>query len=65
MTDPTPEGVAEALSRQGLTGPAFDAAAIAETLAGWDDAGRDLDRLLSDHEMDAPAANPVSFSPKW
>lgn len=65
MTDPTPGAVTEALSRQGLTGAEFDAATIAETLAGWDDAGRDLDRLLSDREMDAPAANPVSFSPKW
>ena len=65
MTDPTPEAVAEALSRQGLTGPAFDAAALAEALAGWDEAGQDLDRLLSRHEMDAPAADPTSFSPKW
>ena len=65
MTDPTPEAVAEALSRQGLAGPAFDPAAIAETLAGWDDAGRDLDRLLTAHEMEAPAGDPTSFSPKW
>ncbi len=63
MVDPTPEAVAVALARQGLTGPAFDAAAIAETLAGWDEAG--LDRLLSRHEVDAPAADPTSFSPKW
>ncbi|WP_420613798.1 hypothetical protein [Candidatus Spongiisocius sp.] len=65
MADPTPEGVAETLSRHGLIGPAFDAAAIAETLAGWDEAGRELDPLLSEHEVDAPAANPVSFPPKW
>lgn len=65
MTDPTPEAVTGALSRQGLTGPAFDAVAIAETLAGWDEAGQDLDRLLSRHEMEAPAADPTSFSPKW
>ena len=65
MADPTPDAVAEALSRHGLTGPAFDAAAIAETLAGWDEAGRVLDRLLSGHEIDAPAADPTSFSPKW
>ncbi|MXZ67742.1 MAG: hypothetical protein F4Z17_01790 [Acidimicrobiia bacterium] len=65
MTDPTPQAVAEALSRLGLTGPAFDVAALAEALARWDEAGQDLDRLLSRHEMDAPAANPTSFSPKW
>lgn len=65
MTDPTPEAVSEALSRHGLEGPAFDALVTAGTLAGWDDAGRDLDRLLSTHEVDAPAANPTSFSPRW
>ncbi|MCY4621917.1 MAG: hypothetical protein OXD34_08810 [bacterium] len=65
MSDATPEAVGEALSRLGLAGPAFDAAAIAETLAGWDEAGRALDRLLSGHEIDAPAADPTSFSPKW
>ena len=65
MPDPTPEAVSEALSGQGLTGPAFDGAAIAERLAGWDEAVETLDRLLSRHEMDAPAANPTSFSPKW
>ena len=65
MADPIPEAVSEALSRHGLTGPAFDVVAIAEALAGWDEAGRTLDRLLSRHEADAPAANPTSFSPKW
>lgn len=65
MTDPTPEAVTETLSRHGLTGPAFDAAAIAQTLAGWDEAGRDMDPLLSEHETDAPAADPTFFSPKW
>ena len=65
MTDPTPEAVSEALSGQGLTGPAFDAAAIAETLSGWDEAGQVLEGLLSRHEADAPAANPTAFSPKW
>lgn len=65
MTEPTREAVAQALSRLGLAGPAFDAGAIAETLAGWDEAGWDLDRLLSRHEVDAPAADPTSFSPKW
>ena len=65
MTDPTPEAVAEALSRQGLTGPAFDPVAVAETFAGWDEAARALGRLLSRHEVDAPAANPTSFSPRW
>ena len=65
MTDPTPEAVTETLSQQGLTGSAFDVVAIAETLAGWDEAGRALDRLLSTREVDAPAANPTSFSPKW
>ena len=65
VTDPTPEAVSEALSRQGLTGPEFDTAALAEALAGWDDAGQDLARLLSRYEMDAPATDPTSFSPKW
>lgn len=65
MTDPTPGAVSQALAQQGLAGPAFDTVAIAETLAGWDEAGRALDRLLSAHEVDTPAANPTSFSPKW
>ena len=65
MADPTPEAVAETLTRQGLEGPAFDLAQIADMLAGWDDWGRDLDRLLSRHQADAPAADPTCFSPKW
>jgi len=65
VTDPIPEAVSETLSRHGLTGPEFDAVAIAEALVGWDEAGGILDRLLSRHEADAPAANPTSFSPKW
>ena len=65
MTDPIPEAVSEALSRHGLHGPELDAVAIAEAMAGWDQAGGILDLLLSTRELDAPDANPTSFSPKW
>lgn len=65
MADPTPEAAAETLSRQGLSGPAFDAAQIAGLLAGWDRAGRDLDELLARHQAEAAPADPTCFSPKW
>ena len=53
--------ISERLLRDGLTGPAFDIAAIAEDLAGWASAGKELDRLIEN----LPDEDPTSFDPDW
>ena len=55
------DDLAERLKQNGLEGPAFDLAAIADGLAGWLDAGEDLSRLLDDH----PIGDPTAFDPDW
>ena len=61
MGDPAHPALAETLKRHGLDGPAFDVAAIAEELAGWQEAGTELDRLLENR----PVGDPIAFEPGW
>ena len=61
MDDLTNSAVAEVLKQNGLVGPAFDVAAVADGLAGWREAGRELDRLLEVSTVDDPTA----FEPGW
>ena len=60
--DETPDPlVSEILRQNGLEGPAFDVAAIADGLAGWREAARELDRLLDGRA----AADVTAFDPEW
>lgn len=61
MDEVSDPGVAEVLRQNGLEGPAFDVAAIAEALAGWREASRELDRLLDGRA----AADVTAFDPEW
>ncbi|MCY3540148.1 MAG: hypothetical protein F4Y75_07425 [Acidimicrobiia bacterium] len=65
MGEHTTESVEALLRSQGLTGPEFDPARIAEALSGWEEAGRELDRLLTEHEGEARSLNPTVFSAEW
>jgi len=65
MGEHTAESVEAVLRSQGLTGPEFDPARIAEVLSGWEEAGRELDRLLTEHEVEVRSSNPTAFSAEW
>ena len=59
--DERPRDLSETLRRNGLEGPAFDVAALAEDLAGWWSTGQELERLLEDQAI----GDPTAFHPDW
>lgn len=61
MAEASPSYVAEALERNGLTGPAFDVVELEGLMAGWLAAGEELDKLVES----VPADDPTSFTPDW
>ena len=61
MAEQSNSGVAEILAQNGLNGPAFDPAEVADGLAGWREAGRELDRLLEDRTV----SDVTLFDPEW
>ena len=61
MDDHADYGLPEILEQHGLEGPAFDLSAIADGLAAWRGAARELDRLLEDQAVEYA----TTFEPEW
>ena len=61
MTEPGRGHVSEALEQNGLEGPAFDVAALADGLAALREEGKELDRLLEGRVV----GDVTAFDPGW
>lgn len=59
------EMAAALLARNGLSGPEFDPAETAETLASWREADAQLDDLLTMAAHELRTGDPANFQATW